>query len=102
VPYGTTPIVYIDNQPAENQSYTQDTNNYYLSYTTHFSTHQISIIFSADSSQKPTASPNQASAQPSLTQAIYGIAAGVTIVVVVVVALQLVINREARKKSILN
>jgi hypothetical protein len=45
VPYGTTPVIYIDNLPAQNQSYTQDANNYYISYTTHFSTHQIFIVF---------------------------------------------------------
>jgi hypothetical protein len=47
IPYGTTPIVYIDGTPAENQGYTQDANNYYIWYTTHFSTHQISVQFSS-------------------------------------------------------
>jgi hypothetical protein len=50
VPYGTTPTIYIDGQPASNQGYTQDSNNYYVWYTTHFSTHQISIVFTAKSS----------------------------------------------------
>jgi hypothetical protein len=53
VTYGTTPKIYINNQPASNQGYTQD-NNYYVWYTTHFSTHQISIVFAANS---PTSSP---------------------------------------------
>ena len=47
VPYGTAPTIYIDNQPVDSQGYTQDSNNYYLWYTTHFSTHQVSIIFAA-------------------------------------------------------
>ena len=45
IPYGTVPTLYIDNQFAPDQSYMQDTNNYYVSYITHFSTHGISIIF---------------------------------------------------------
>jgi hypothetical protein len=45
VAQGTTPKIYIDNQLAANQGYTQDTNNYYVWYTTQFSTHQISIVF---------------------------------------------------------
>ena len=34
VPYGTTPTIYIDGQPAQTQGYTQDSNNYYVWYTT--------------------------------------------------------------------
>jgi hypothetical protein len=45
VPYGTTPTIYIDNQPAQDQGFTQDANNYYTWYTTHFSTHQVAIQF---------------------------------------------------------
>jgi len=45
VSYGTEPVVYIDGQPAENQSYTEDADNYYVYYTVHFSTHQVTIEF---------------------------------------------------------
>jgi uncharacterized repeat protein (TIGR02543 family) len=45
IPYGTTPQVYIDGILAENQSYTQDDENYYITYSTHFSTHTVTIIF---------------------------------------------------------
>jgi hypothetical protein len=45
VPYGTAPTIYIDNQPAQDQGFTQDANNYYTWYTTHFSTHQVAIQF---------------------------------------------------------
>jgi len=45
VPYGTTPTINIDNQKAENQGYSQDTDNYYVWYTAHFSTHNVSIAF---------------------------------------------------------
>jgi hypothetical protein len=43
--YGTTPTVFIDNQQASNQGYTQDIENFYVWYTTQFSTHQINIQF---------------------------------------------------------
>jgi hypothetical protein len=43
--YGTTPTIYIDNQPAQNQGYLQDRNNYYVWYSTHFSTHEVTMQF---------------------------------------------------------
>jgi hypothetical protein len=45
VPYGNISTVYIDNQPAQNQSCTQDTTNFYVWYMTGFSTHNVSIVF---------------------------------------------------------
>ena len=100
VPYMTTPEIYIDNQLTQNQSFTQDANNYYVSYTTHFSTHEVSIVFATPSSNSPTAiTPNQTSAQPSLIQMIYGAAAGLAIVIGVVVVLKLTINGKPPKKS---
>ena len=51
VPYGTIPTIYIDKQKASSQGYGQDANNYYVWFTTHFSTHQISIVFSNPASQ---------------------------------------------------
>ncbi len=45
VPYGTTPTIYVDGLVAQHQSFTQDSGYYYVWYTTHFSTHQISIVF---------------------------------------------------------
>jgi outer membrane protein assembly factor BamB len=47
IPYGSTPLVYIDGVLAENQTYTEDDDYYYISYSTHFSTHDISIIFTS-------------------------------------------------------
>jgi outer membrane protein assembly factor BamB len=44
---GTAPIVFIDGQPASNQGYTQDVDNYYVWFTTHFSSHEMAIVFSA-------------------------------------------------------
>ena len=51
---GTSPSVYIDDQIAEKQGYVQGADNYYVWYTTDFSTHQISIIFAKSSSSAPT------------------------------------------------
>jgi hypothetical protein len=43
IPYGKNPVVYIDSQKAPNQGYTQDTNNFYVWYTTHFGTNLADI-----------------------------------------------------------
>jgi len=87
VPFGTTPTIYIDGKPASNQGFTQDSNNYYVWYTTHFSTHQISIVFIT------TAFPHSPKAQSSLLQeVIYGVAVAAVIVSIVVVALVLIIK----------
>ncbi len=48
VPNGATPQVYVDNQLCENQGYTEDANNYYVYYTTHFSSHTLSIEFNTN------------------------------------------------------
>jgi hypothetical protein len=45
IPYGTEPTLYIDGQRAQDQEYVMDSYNYYVSYITHFSTHDISIVF---------------------------------------------------------
>lgn len=45
IPDGTSPTIYVDDEKAENQGYTQDTTNYYVWYTTDLSRNQISIIF---------------------------------------------------------
>jgi hypothetical protein len=49
IPYGTTPLIYIDGQQAANQGYAQDANNFYVWYTTHFSTHQVKVQFAGSS-----------------------------------------------------
>ncbi len=92
VPYGSTPTVYVDNQTAQDQGYTQDTDNYYVWYTTQFSTHQISIVFTSPPSPTPPASPNQT--QSSLLQeVIYG---AVAVAIVAIVAVVLVLRKSKR------
>jgi hypothetical protein len=50
IPYGTIPILFINGQQAQNQGSTQDAQNYYLWYTTHFSNNQMQIVFIEDAS----------------------------------------------------
>lgn len=95
VPYGKTPTVYIDNQQAPNQGNTQDSDNYYVWYTTHFSTHQVSIEFTANTH---TAS-KQTQAQTSFLEVIYGVGAGVTIAVIIVIGLMLITKDRKTKAS---
>ncbi len=45
VPSGAAPIVYIDEQIAPNQGYSEDSQNFYVWYTTTFSVHNIQIEF---------------------------------------------------------
>lgn len=46
IPYGQTPAILIDMQPAANQGYTEDAENYYVWFTTSFSTHYVTVRFS--------------------------------------------------------
>ena len=89
--------MYIDGQPAQNQGYTQDNDNYYVWYTTHFSTHQISIVFTA-SSPNPTASHGGASAQANFLQITLGVVTAIVLVTIVVFVLKLVM-RDKKSKS---
>jgi hypothetical protein len=57
IPYGTIPQVYIDGVLAENQTYTENADYYYVTFTTHFSEHVISIVFASPSQPMPTATP---------------------------------------------
>jgi hypothetical protein len=52
--YGTTPVIYIDDLQVTNQGYTQDANNFYVWYTTQFSTHQVAIQFVVPSTSQAT------------------------------------------------
>jgi hypothetical protein len=69
IPFGTKPVVYIDGIVAENQSFTEDFDNFYITYTTHFSTHQIEISFTTESAPSyiPIPITNWAPSQTSNT-----------------------------------
>jgi hypothetical protein len=84
VAYGTTPTIYIDGKPAPDQGFTQDANNYYVWYTTHFSTHQVSIVFTSKSS----------SSLP--LESIYGTATALAVVAIFAVAVVLRKNKKGK------
>jgi hypothetical protein len=91
VHYGTTPTIYIHGQPAQNQGDTQDSSNFYVWYTTQFTTHQISIEFTTGS---PSPKP---STQPSLPQLIYGIV--VITAIVAIVANVVILKKRGKTKN---
>ena len=93
VPYGKIPAIYIDGQLAENQGYMQDDKNYYVWYTAHFSSHEISIVFASGNN----IAPKTVQAQTNYLQAIYGVAAGAAIVAAIVVALTLLMRSRKQK-----
>jgi hypothetical protein len=53
IPFGTRPVVYIDGVLAANQTCRSDDHYYYISYSTHFSTHDVSIVFWTDVNSTP-------------------------------------------------
>ncbi len=50
VDFGTSPIVYIDGTKADEQGCSQDADNNYVWFTTHFSSHDVSIVFTSPAS----------------------------------------------------
>jgi vacuolar-type H+-ATPase subunit I/STV1 len=79
---------------AQNQGYTQDADNYYVWYTTHFSTHQIKIMFT---STTPTLTPAGTNGQTNWLQIAYGVGVAMVIVAIVVGCIYLVINGKRGK-----
>jgi hypothetical protein len=96
VPPEATPLIFIDGLPAQSQGFTQDANNYYVWFTTHFSTHQISIMFTSNTSS-PTPPPTAPNEQSNWLQVIYGIGAAMVVVAVVVGGIYLVTSRKRDK-----
>jgi hypothetical protein len=60
--YETPPTIYIDGQQALTQDYAQNSENYYVWFTTQYSNHQIVIVF------------NQSPSIPDFTFAVIAIA----------------------------
>jgi len=56
----STPIIYIDGQQAPDQGYAQDANNFYVWFTTNFSTHQVTIDFKEIKTQVGSLGPEVA------------------------------------------
>ena len=99
ITYGTKPTIFIDGQPASNQGYSQDSSNYYVWYITHFSSHQISIIFTMPVPPSPTASNSGLQGQLSLLEVAYGLVAAVVVVTLVVILLQVMTKGRRAKAS---
>jgi hypothetical protein len=54
VAFGQVPSVYVDNQPVQDQGYTEDGDNYYVWFSVHFSSHLIRIEFEPKIIPTPT------------------------------------------------
>ncbi len=93
VTYGTTPTVYIDGSKASSQGYTQNSNNYYVWFTTQFSTHQVTTVFTTTS---PTPTPTATPKPTGIPQGyIYGLV--VVIIVIIIVAAVLALRSRRRR-----
>jgi len=80
--YGTTPAVFIDDQLAQDQGYSEDGNNFTVWYTTQFlSTHQIKIVFATITSTTVTPTKPPTVVSFSLPPTILGILIILTILV---------------------
>lgn len=98
IPQATTPVIYVDNIIVPEQGYTQDTNNYYVWYSVHFSTHSIVIEFNSDAAASPQATNliNGAKAIIDYQSIIYALAIASVIAVIVCVVLKVAL--EEKKK----
>jgi peptidoglycan/xylan/chitin deacetylase (PgdA/CDA1 family) len=94
VPNGATVTITNQDQPTQDHGFVEDGKNYYVWYTTHFSTHEISIAFTTTTySPSPSVSPIQTQSS-LLHETIFGLVAAVAIFVNVSVVFLL---RKARK-----
>jgi hypothetical protein len=50
IPYGVTPLIYVNNQVAPNQGFWQNAKNYYIWYKTIFNNYELLIVFAAKAS----------------------------------------------------
>ena len=92
IPLGNTPSVYIDGQLSANQGFSQDGTNYYVWFTTHFSTHQVKITFVTPT---PTITPSPT--PPPTSNTLWYVVTIVVVVAVVVAAAGLMLSRRRQK-----
>ena len=97
IPTGATPAVYIDGQQAQNQGYTQDNQNYYVWFTTHFSTHQVKIEFTGYTSA------NLPGTKTSALQTTLELVVGFIVVPIIVALLlaKFVVNRRKKRDRVI-
>jgi outer membrane protein assembly factor BamB len=91
IPEETSPSVYIDNMLANNQGFTQNGNNYYVWFTTHFSIHQISILFTSKTQNNQTS-------QIDWTQIVLG--APIAAAIIAVILVSLILTRRNRNEKL--
>jgi uncharacterized protein YkwD len=107
---GTMPTVYIDNQPAQNQGFTIDNSSYYVWYTTHFSTHQVTIVLTTSNPPESPTTTGSSTENPAASSTtfptvipqgvgtyqtiIYLIASGAVFSAIIVIAAAVVIKRK--------
>jgi outer membrane protein assembly factor BamB len=96
VPPEATPLIIIDGTQAQSQGYTQDTNNYYVWYTTHFSTHQIAIMFTSTAS---SSTPIATNGQTYWLQVTYGVGVATAVVSIIVSVTYFVLSVKKRRRS---
>jgi outer membrane protein assembly factor BamB len=94
VPPEATPLIFIDAAQAQSQGYTQDTNNYYVYYTTHFSTHQIAIMFTSTTS---SSTPITTNGKTSWLQVVYGLGAAMVVVLIIACSTYFVLNVKRKR-----
>lgn len=106
VPNADKPTVYIDDQSAQSQGWTQDANSYYVWYTTSFSTHKVAVAFAIVMSPEPSSTsvffPTQSeetviSVPPSTISLANTLAA---VIMVIVVALVVINVLRLKRKSL--
>jgi hypothetical protein len=92
VPYGTTPLIYIDGQPAAQQGYAEDSQNYYVWFTTQFSTHNVEVQFTGQSPTPTATVPAETSTETYLITA-------AAAAIIIVIALALVAAKKHKNKK---
>lgn len=77
------PLVYIDGTLATDQSYYSDQNNYYVMFTTHFSAHEVAIVFSPTASSSTFNTQSTSSLHPTSNISTYEvIGAGAAVIII--------------------
>jgi hypothetical protein len=93
--------VLIDGQRAQNQGYCQNANYYYVWFTTHFSTHQVSIVFATTTT--PTTPSSSGLQNTALSfdwiQLAILVFMGIIVVAVVLVAFVLLSKRRGTEQT---
>jgi Predicted solute binding protein len=88
-------VIYIDGLLSDNQGYVQDADDYYVWFTTHFSTHQIAIVFSSTDVVQGGGDQGQF----DVASILYGLAVGVAVAFGVIVSLLLVMRLRRNKTN---